>query len=295
MNKINLKATPQNNTSIKNVITEVTGFQLTINEQEFGLFKKLIYDKAGISLSDSKRSLVVSRLSKRMRELAINSFDTYFRIVTAKDGQSELQHTIDLLTTNETYFFREERHFDYLKQEILPAVKLSAGYSVWSAASSTGEEAYTTAMVIADSLGLSSNWKITGTDINSDVILQARRALYPITEKGKIEKHYLAKYCLKGVRAKEGMLLIDEKLKKHVSFESLNLIGVWQKYFSEFDLVLLRNVMIYFDRETKQRLVDRIANSLKLGGYLFIGHSETINKITDRFEIVQPSVYQKIK
>lgn len=286
---------PKESSQIKNDVVETIGFQLTISQREFDQFKKLIYDKAGISLSDAKRSLVVSRLSKRMRELALNSFDTYFKMVMAKDGQSELQHTIDMLTTNETYFFREERHFDYLKQKILPSVKSSASYSVWSAASSTGEEAYTTAMVIADCLGLTGNWKITGTDINSDVILQARRALYPITEKGKIAKHYLAKYCLKGKRSQDGMLLINDNLKKHVSFESLNLVGSWQKKLSEFDLVLLRNVMIYFDTETKRRLVDRIADRLKPGGYLFIGHSETINKLSDRFKIVQPSICQKIK
>lgn len=285
----------QANTSVKTILPDIAGFQLKMSSREFSLFQDLIYEKAGITLSDTKRSLVVSRLSKRMRELAIDSFDIYFEMVTAVNGHQELQRTIDMLTTNETYFFREEQHFDYLKQKILPSVKSTSGFSVWSAASSTGEEAYTIAMVIADSLGLMRNWKITGTDINSDVIQQARRALYPITEKGKIENHYLMKYCLKGVRAQEGMLLIDEKLKKHVFFESLNLVGSWQKSINDFDLVFLRNVMIYFNTETKQRLIDRIADKIKLGGHLFVGHSETINKITDRFKSIRPSIYQKIK
>ncbi len=269
--------------------------QLVINDREFGLFKKLIYDKAGISLSDVKRTLVVSRLSKRIRELGLGSFEAYFNIVTTQNDGTELQHTIDMLTTNETYFFRENRHFDFLKHKILPEVKSSSGFSVWSAASSTGEEAYTLAMVISDSLGLLGNWKIVGTDINSDVLVQARRALYPITEKGKIAKHYLTKYCLKGIRNQQGMLLIDKKLKEHVSFEPLNLVGSWTSIINDFDIVFLRNVMIYFDNETKRRLVDRIADKLKIGGYLFIGHSETINKISDRFKIVQPSICQKIK
>jgi len=283
------------NTIAANNTIETVGNQLEITEREFCLFKDLIYDRTGIFLSDAKHSLVVSRLSKRMRELNLDSFASYFQLVTAKNNLQELQFTIDSLTTNETYFFREESHFDYLKNTILPKVKSNSNYSVWSAASSSGEEAYTTAMVIADSLAISGNWKILGTDINASVITHARRGLYPITEKGKIQQHYLKKYCLKGVRQHDGMLLIDDKLKSHVSFELLNLIGAWNNSIAGFDLVFLRNVMIYFDMDTKRCLINRIVDSLKPGGYLFIGHSETINKLTNRLNVVVPSICQKIK
>jgi len=295
MSRLTIKSMPQQSNIAKEITTVTISSQIQISDREFGLFQKLIYDKAGISLSDAKRSLVVSRLNKRLRELELDTFEQYFNIVVSKNSERELQYTINMLTTNETYFFREQQHFDFLKQKILPRIKSTSGFSVWSAASSTGEEAYTTAMVIADSLAISGNWKIIGTDINHDVLEQARCGLYPITEKGKIDKHYLAKYCLKGVRAQEGMLLIDKKLKNHVSFEALNLVGTWQRDLSDFDLVFLRNVMIYFDTETKKRLINRIADRLKIGGHLFIGHSETINRLTDRFKIVQPSICQRIK
>ena len=265
-----------------------------ISDKAFELFKSLIHEKAGISLSPAKRTLVVSRLSKRMRTLNLTSFEEYYNLVTQKHNHEELQITIDLLTTNETYFFREDRHFDYLRDEILKNRESGESFRVWSAASSTGEEAYSTAMVIADKFGLYSNWNIFGTDINTDVVKQARRALYPLTESKKIPKDYLRKFCLKGVRSQEGLMLIDSKIKQHVDFDMLNLNADWPSKISSFDVVFLRNVMIYFDLETKQKLVDRIANKIKPGGYLFIGHSESLNQVSDRFKVIRPSICQKI-
>lgn len=293
MNKANRKDSQQQTSLVQKITVDATGLLPSISELEFNLFKNLIYDKTGIALASDKSLLVASRLCKRLRELAIDSFEVYFNKVTALGEHKELQRVIDLLTTNETYFFREQRHFDYLKQSILPTVKENRPFSVWCAASSTGEEAYSAAMVIANSLGLDRSWSIIGTDINSDVIRQAQQALYTMTDKGDIEKQYLMKYCLKGVRSQQGMFVMDEGIKKHVTFESLNLNGQWEHHISDFDLVFLRNVMIYFDNITKRRLVNRIADSLKLGGYLFIGHADSIDKFTDRFKMIQPSVLQK--
>jgi len=268
---------------------------LSISEKEFDLFKALIYEKAGITLSANKRALVVSRLSKRMRQLEMGSFSDYHKFVTKKNNSTELQCTIDCLTTNETYFFRELKHFDFLKEHIISKVNSGANFKVWSAASSTGEEPYSIAMVLAEKFGLHSGWKVFGTDINSDVVSQAKRGLYSITEREKISSHYLIEYCLKGVRKQAGSMLMDKGLKKHINFEHLNLNKSWPNHISYFDVVFLRNIMIYFNVETKQRLVDKIADKIKPGGYLFIGHSETLNKISDRFKIIQPSVCQKIK
>ncbi len=283
----------QQHSVIKNITVDETGLLPAISDWEFGLFKELIYEKTGIALSNDKHLLVASRLSQRLRELSIDSFETYFNKVIALGEKQELQCVIDLLTTNETYFFREQRHFDYLKQNILSKLTVGSNFSVWCAASSTGEEAYSAAMVIAGSLGLSENWSVIGTDIHSGVIRQAQQALYVMADKGEIEKQYLMKYCLKGVRTQQGMFLIDNKLKKHVNFESLNLNGVWKKHIANFDLVFLRNVMIYFDNDTKKRLINRIADSLKLGGYLFIGHADSMGEMNDRFKIIQPSILQR--
>lgn len=270
-----------------------TSHNFQISDVEFNLFKTLIYDKAGIALSPAKRTLVVSRLSKRMRKLKITSFEEYYQLTT--NNTSELQHAIDSLTTNETYFFREEKHFEFLKSDILNKCASGDVFKVWSAASSTGEEAYSTSMVLADKFGLKSNWSIIGTDINQSVLAQARKALYPLSESKKIPREYLNQFCLKGVRSQSERMLMDAKIKKHVSFEFLNLNAAFPDYINNFNVVFLRNVMIYFDLETKQRLVDKIADVIKPGGYLFIGHSETLNNVSSRFKIIRPSICQKIK
>lgn len=273
----------------------ILGQGLSISDKEFNLFKSLIYENAGITLSESKRSLVLTRLGKRMRQLDISSFKDYHDLVTKKNNDSELQNTIDFLTTNETYFFREPKHFEYLKNEILSKLKSGTNFKIWSAASSTGEEAYSIAMVLAEKFGLQSDWKVFGTDINSDVVRRANQGLYSIDEKEKISKDYLREYCLKGVRDQSGKMLMDNLLKRHVNFELLNINGVWPERIGGFDLIFLRNIMIYFDLETKQKLMDKIADKIKPGGYLFIGHSETLNQLTDRFKVIRPSICQKIK
>jgi len=273
----------------------ITRQGLNISDKEFNLFKSLIYDKAGITLSESKRTLVVSRLSKRMRQLEIDSFSSYYNKVTEKNNNIELQNAIDFLTTNETYFFRENKHFDYLKSDILSKLTSCSNFNVWSAASSTGEEAYSIAMVLAEKFGLTSSWNVYGTDINSDVVKKAKRGLYSISESEKISKDYLRAYCLRGVREQSGTMLMDRRLKKHTKFDVLNINGNWPESISVFDVVFLRNIMIYFDLETKQKLVDKIADKVKPGGYLFIGHSETLHQVSDRFELVRPSICQKIK
>lgn len=278
-----------------NVQVDIVNHSFSISDKEFNLFKSLIYEKAGISLSENKRQLVISRLSKRMRELNITSFRKYHDLVTQMNNHIELQNTIDFLTTNETYFFREPKHFEFLKENILSKLNSANNFKIWSAACSTGEEAYSIAMVLAESFGLHSDWKIFGTDINSDVVGQAKRGLYSIVESEKISRNHLRGYCLKGVREQTGMMLIDRRLRKHTNFERLNLNEDWSGAIDSFDVVFLRNIMIYFDLETKQRLVNKIADKIKPGGYLFIGHSETLNQVTDRFKIIRPSICQKIK
>ena len=277
------------------MLDDIATRKFSISDKEFYLFKSLIYEKAGISLSTNKRQMVVSRLSKRMRQLNIDSFRKYHDLVTKKENVSELQNTIDYLTTNETYFFREPKHFEFLKSEIIGEMNSGTNFNVWSAASSTGEEAYSIAMVLAEKFGLHSDWRIFGTDINSDVVNQAKQGLYPIQESEKISRDYLREYCLKGVREQSGTMLMDSKIKRHINFQRLNLNDKWAENISNFDIVFLRNIMIYFDLETKQRLVDKIADKIKPGGYMFIGHSETLNNVTDRFKIIRPSICQKIK
>ncbi len=280
-----------NNAAIKKVPAATTAH--TITDKEFKLFQSLIYDKAGISMSDAKKFLMVTRLSKRLRHFKLNSFTQYHQILMNGQHRGEMQNMIDLLTTNETYFFREEKHFDFLQKEILANHRAGKRFRVWSAACSRGQEPYTLAMVLADQLGVDANWDILATDISSKVLDFAHKGLYPINEADKIPKDLLNKWCFKGVRSQMGSLLIDKRLGKHISFKSLNLIGQWPDT-ERFSVIFLRNVMIYFDIETKQKLVERLRNRLELGGYLIVGHSESLNQVNDKMKVIQPSVYQRI-
>lgn len=265
----------------------------TITDQEFLKYSTFIKDKVGICLSEEKKPLLIARLSKRLRHFQIDSFTRYFDIVMGNSNPDEEQMMIDLLTTNETYFFREPHHFDYLKNEVLSKHKRNQGFRAWSAASSTGEEAYSIAMLLADHFGL-NGWEIIGSDISSRVLKAARRGKYVMDRIDGIPQHNLKKYCLKGFGPEEGSLLIDNALRDNVSFIQVNL----KKHVPDlglFDVIFLRNILIYFDMETKRQIVRRVLSLLKPGGIFFIGHSETLKGINDSVEVVAATAYKKLE
>jgi len=263
---------------------------IKISEEEYENFKSFIYDAAGISMAQSKQILVSSRLHNRITHYNLAGFDEYYSLITDGLHPQELQHAIDLLTTNETYFFREMKHFDLLRDKILPEHGKNR-FRLWSAACSTGEEPYSLAMVLADRMG-HTPWEIHCTDISTRVLKQAERGVYPLEAKEKIPPDYLVKYCLKGVDDKEGTLLIDKKLRQHIRFKQLNLNSMWPPN-DPYHVIFLRNVLIYFDIPTKKKLVRRLSQQLTPGGYLIVGHSESLNTITTELKAVQPSVYRK--
>jgi chemotaxis protein methyltransferase CheR len=265
-----------------------------INDAEFKRFSGLIYDIAGITLTDAKKVLLTGRLSKRLTALGLGNYTQYFKYVTDGAHDEELQFMVDLLTTNETYFFREPQHFDFLKQIVPSALKQGHMYRVWSAAASNGAEAYTIAMILADKLGVDGAWEILGTDISNSMLEQARSGHYRIAEAEKIPREYLKKYCLKGKGAQEGTFLIDKKLRQHVSFEQLNLNVEGMKKIGDFDVIFLRNVLIYFDIPTKQRVVANLIPCLKNDGYFIVGHAESLNGITDSLKSVEPTIYRRL-
>lgn len=262
---------------------------LGLGDNEFQLFRKLIYEQAGISLSDAKKPLVAGRLSKRLRQLEIGSYIEYFR--RAQSDRQELQVTIDLLTTNETYFFREPKHFDFLRDQILPEAIGRGPFRVWSGACSSGEEPYTIAMVLSDVLG-QRPWEILASDLSSRVLQEAEGGLYPLADCSGIPRHLLHKHCLKGIGQHEGSVLINPNLRERISFRQINLNNALPK-LGVFDVIFLRNVMIYFDIETKRRVIERILPLLRPGGYFMISHSENLNGITDALKTVRPSIYRK--
>jgi chemotaxis protein methyltransferase CheR len=260
-----------------------------ITDDEFTRFRDFIYEHAGIALSPQKRQLVAGRLLKRVKHHGHGTYGDYFAYVMSSADPGETQMMVDCLTTNETYFFREPAHFDFLKRQILPAHR-GRSFRVWSAACSSGEEVYTLAMVLAEQLG-QGDWEVLGTDISRRVLDTARTGLYPMMRTSGIPGPLLSEYCLKGVRSHEGYLLIDPRLKQRVRFEPANL-KTRIRDDSRFDVIFLRNVLIYFDLPTKQQVIDNVTARLKPGGHFFISHVESLQGIHHDMRQVGPSIFR---
>ncbi len=265
--------------------------QIALSDIEFKHFQAMIYQIAGISMSSEKKALVSGRLARRLTHFALPSYEAYFQLLSRDDARAELQIAVDLLTTNETYFFREQKHFDLLRDTILPPLMNAKQVRIWSGASSSGEEIYSIAMVLADKLG-NRNWEVLGSDISTRVLEQARTGHYVIERTKDIPREYLTKFCLKGTGNQDGTLLVDKSLRSRVQFMQVNLNAKLPP-LGEFDVIFLRNVMIYFDQKTKQQVLQRMLPLLKSGGYFLVSHSETLNGITDALKAISPSVYRK--
>lgn len=274
-------------------MTEELGANLpSISDREFELFRDLIYKIAGISMGAAKKPLVSSRLGKRIKYHQMGSFGDYHALITSPHGAQELQTAVDLLTTNETHFFREPKHFDFLRHHVLPERRAGRPFRIWSAACSSGEEPYSIAMLLEEVLGTTQAWEIHASDLSTRVLDQARKGHYSMERAAEIPQHLLTKHCLKGVGRQEGTLLIDRKLRDRVAFMQHNLTDHPPK-LGEFDVIFLRNVMIYFDMETKKQVVSRLLPLLRSGGYFLVSHSETLNGVTEELRVVKPSVYKK--
>lgn len=263
-----------------------------ISDREFSRFQAMIFDSAGITLSDNKKSLVVGRLAKRLEAHQLGSYGEYMDMLLSGNFPDEQQIAVDLLTTNETYFFREPKHFEFLKSELATRSLNGSPFRVWSAACSSGQEAYSIAMLLDNELG-NRRWEIVATDISTKVLDIARQGIYPMSQSTHLSKENLIKYCLKGIDDQEGKLLVDSKLRNKVKFMHANLNKALPRV-GEFDFIFLRNVMIYFDVETKRSLIERLRCHLKPDGYLLVGHSESLNGVSDKFRMISPSIYQRI-
>ncbi|MDQ1812197.1 protein-glutamate O-methyltransferase CheR [Massilia sp. CCM 9210] len=263
-----------------------------ISQAEFVQFQRFIYDAAGITLSDAKKALVSGRLAKRLAHCGVASYGEYFRLLDSGACKDEVQEAIDLLTTNETYFFREAKHFDLLRERALAQRPRGESFRVWSAACSSGEECYSIAMVLADCLG-ERPWEIMGSDICTKVLHKARIGHYPMERARHIPQALLRKYCLKGQDAQEGTMLVEAALRRRVQFGQINLNTALPQ-LGQFDMVFLRNVMIYFNGDTKRQVVERIAALLKPHGCLVIGHAESLSDTGAMVRSLAPSIYVRV-
>jgi chemotaxis protein methyltransferase CheR len=260
-----------------------------ITPDEFEEFRRWIRAVAGIHLTAHKRALVMGRLAGRLRARSLSSYGEYFRLLAADADEHAM--AVDLLTTNETHFFREPRHFEFLAQTIVPARRRERTFRAWSAACSTGEEPYSIAMTLADTLG-TSPWEVLASDLSGRALARARTGHYAMPRARGIPVPSLHSHCLRGVGGQSETFLVEPSLRQRVQFSRINLnealpdIGV-------FDVVFLRNVMIYFDARTKADVVSRVVQRLRPGGYLLVGHSESLNGVTDALRMVKPSMYVK--
>jgi len=258
-------------------------------DREFLNFQKLILDKLGIFLPIQKKALLTNRWWKRLRECNFNSYAEYYKYILSVDGRAELDLALELITTNETYFFREPKHFDYFTNVILPKFNSGSNLRVWSAAASTGEEPYSIAMVLEDKCRAS--WELLCSDVNASVIEQAKIGIYPDARIRNIPEDYLHRFCRRGTGPQEGFVRVGGNLREKVNFFTLNLHQPFPE-MGKFDLVFLRNVLIYFENDTKAKVLERIANTLKPNGILFVGHSESLHGVTDRFVPIKPAIYK---
>jgi chemotaxis protein methyltransferase CheR len=261
-----------------------------ISDDEFGRIQRWLHETAGIFLPPAKKVLVEGRLAKRLRHYGMTSYGQYYRLVSSGKSPHEVQVMLDCLTTNETYFFREPAHFDFLRQQV-QGMPNHGDFRIWSAACSSGEEVYTLAMVLADTLK-NKPWEILGSDLNMEVLRKARQGLYSLERTSGIPRESLQKYCLKGTGSQAGNFLIDKSLKQRTRFLQVNLKQPMTDK-GKFDIIFLRNVLIYFDPDTKKDVVTRIVQQLHPGGYFFISHSESLHGITSEVKMVRPSVFQR--
>jgi chemotaxis protein methyltransferase CheR len=264
-----------------------------LSDQTFRGFADLMHATAGLSFADSKKPLVSSRLGSRIQKLGLDDYECYLALISDAANGIELQVAIDLLTTNETYFFREPEHYVVLERELS---EMRRAPSIWSAASSYGDEAYSTAMLLADlhQRGrIGGEWSILGTDISDRVLQSAVTGIFPEERLRNVSPELLKRYVLRGEGAMEGYVQISPKLRKRVRFGWLNLCQPIEE-LGPFDVVLLRNVLIYFDAPTKRQVLDRVLTQLRPGGLFFIGTAEGRASCNTALQAVAPGVFRKV-
>lgn len=274
-------------------------FKLT--DADFEQLRRFIFDHTGISLSDHKRALVYSRLARRLRFHKFTTYAEYFELLTRNDPQGlELVEMINAITTNKTSFFRENHHFTFLTEQLLPQLRAAAQRGtprtlrIWSAASSTGEEPYTIAMVVRDALPETEGWRIeiSATDIDTSVLARAEQGVYGEDQIEGIPPALLHKYFLRGRGDNRGYVMAGPALKSIVKFQRLNLVGPQWPWRDSFDIVFCRNVLIYFNKETQRNLVKRMVSHIRPGGYLMLGHSEFLHGGGQPLEHLRKNIYR---
>jgi chemotaxis protein methyltransferase CheR len=269
----------------------------TLTDADYEFLRRLVYEHSRINLGHDKRALVSGRVAKRLRALKIGSYREYCQWLKTSEGTEELGNLVDVISTNHTHFFREEKHFDWLRAVLLPQWRLCNDeretFRAWSAASSSGEEPYTLAIVLAEFFGLDGKWTIDATDISTRILDRAEQAVYDAEKLAPVSPELLRRHFQRGVGQFAGQFRVKEALRRRVHFQRLNLLQPDYPFAQRFDLILCRNVMIYFDRPTQETLVGKLTEQLEPGGHLLVGHSESLSGVRHTLRQLQPAIYLK--
>ncbi len=270
--------------------------EFTYTDDDFYRVRKIIGEHAGINLSEAKRSLVYNRLTRRLRHFGMSSFREYLDYVD-QHVDEEFSHFVNAITTNLTFFFREGHHFDFMRDVELPRLmernRQSRRIRIWSAGCSTGEEPYSLAISVREAVPEGWDVKILATDLDYNVVEHGERGIYEERRVEGMSRERLNRWFRRGKREQGGNVRLVDEIREMVVFRQLNLMHDWPMR-GPFDTIFCRNVMIYFNKETQARLTDRYADILAADGHLVIGHSESLFKISDRFDLIGKTIYQKI-
>ena len=266
-----------------------------VSDEDFNFIRDLVYKLSRISIGPNKRVMVLSRISRRMRALQLDSIKAYCDYIKKPVGSKELCALIDAISTNHTYFFREAQHFSYLTKQILNKrnEQSLSSFKVWSAASSSGEEPYSFGMALMEHTRSTSgfNWRMDATDISTTVLERAKKACYPAHMLERVPDDYIKNYCTK--KASDETFTISKDIQRRIQFQQANLFELPASIASDYDLIVCRNVMIYFDRTTREQLIGSLTRRLKPNGTLFVGHSESLNGIHTNLKMICPAIYKK--
>ncbi len=270
--------------------------EFPFTQRDFDYLRKVSNERTGIVVSDDKYDMFYSRLSRRVRKLGLRDFGEYCDLIRNETQDQEVLELVNAITTNLTAFFRENHHFDYLANTVLPDLMRRNAHSrrirIWSAGCSTGEEPYSLAITLRENLPPDWDAEILATDIDSNVLQKAAGAVYPEERIKGLQQQRLKRWFLKGRGNQAGMVRLKPEVRQLIRFDQLNLMERWA-LDEPMDVIFCRNVIIYFDKATKKRLVERYADAMRPDGYLFIGHSESLFKLTDRFELIGNTVYRR--
>lgn len=274
-------------------------YKAQLSEHDFNRLSNFIYKEYGIKMPPSKKIMLQSRLQKRLRELNITSFKEYCDIVFSPEGADEIIHMIDVVSTNKTDFFREPNHFAFMQEVILPefvAEKNNRLLKIWSAGCSSGEEPYTIAIVVSQffETQIGYDFQILGTDISTRILQKAIDAIYSEDRIVGIPLEIKKKYFLKSKDPAKKLVRIIPQLRSKVTFQRLNLMSASYDVKDMFDIIFCRNVLIYFDRETQEKVISKLCTRLKTGGYFFLGHSESIMGMQLPLSSIKPTIFVKV-